>query len=38
MFPDPAMTLAAVAHLVHRATTLELNIENYRRRAAVECG
>ena len=36
IFPDPAMTLAAVDRLVHYATILELNVESYRRRAAVE--
>jgi hypothetical protein len=30
------MTLAAVDRLVHHATILELNVESYRRRAAVE--
>ena len=36
VFPDPAMTLAAVDRLVHHATILELNVESYRRRTAVE--
>jgi len=36
IFPDPAMTLAAVDRLVHHATILELNVESYRRRTAVE--
>ena len=36
IFPDPAITLAAVDRLVHHATILELNVESYRRRAAVE--
>ena len=36
IFPDPAMTLAAVDRLVHHATIPELNVESYRRRAAVE--
>lgn len=35
IFPDPAMTLAAVDRLVHHATILELNVESYRRRVAV---
>ena len=35
IFPDKAMTLAAVDRLVHRATIFELNVESYRRRAAV---
>jgi IstB-like ATP binding protein len=30
------MTLAAVDRLVHHATILELNVESYRRRTAVE--
>ena len=34
MFPDPAMTLAAVDKLVHRATIFEMNVESYRRKAA----
>ena len=36
IFPDPAMTLAAVDRLVHHATIFEMNVESYRRRAAVE--
>ncbi len=36
VFPDPAMTLAAVARLVHHATIFEMNVESYRRRAAVQ--
>jgi len=35
VFPDPAMTLAAVDRLVHHSTIFELNVESYRRRAAV---
>lgn len=35
VFPDPAMTLAAVDRLVHHATILELNVESYRRRTAL---
>jgi DNA replication protein DnaC len=35
IFPDPAMTLAAVDRLVHHATLFEMNVESYRRRAAV---
>ena len=35
IFPDEAMTLAAVDRLVHRATIFELNVESYRRRTAV---
>jgi DNA replication protein DnaC len=36
IFPDPAMTLAAVDRLVHHATILEMNVESYRRRTAME--
>jgi DNA replication protein DnaC len=36
IFPDPAMTLAAVDRLVHHATILEMNVESYRRREAME--
>ena len=35
IFQDPAMTLAAVDRLVHHATIFELNVESYRRRAAL---
>lgn len=35
VFPDPAMTLAAVDRLVHHSTIFELNVESYRRRTAV---
>jgi len=35
VFPDPAMTVAAVDRLVHHATVLELNVESYRRRTAL---
>ena len=34
IFPDPAVTVAAIDRLVHHATILELNTESYRRRAA----
>ena len=34
VFPDAAMTLAAVDRLVHHSTNLEMNIESYRRRVA----
>ena len=34
VFPDPAMTVAAVDRLVHHAVILEMNVESYRRRAA----
>ena len=36
VFPDPAMTLAAVDRLVHHATIFEMNVESYRRRSALE--
>ena len=36
VFPDQAMTLAAVDRLVHHATILEMNVESYRRREAIE--
>jgi DNA replication protein DnaC len=36
IFPDAAMTLAAVDRLVHHATIFELNVESYRRREAVK--
>lgn len=35
VFPDPAMTLAAVDRLVHHASIFEMNVESYRRRHAV---
>jgi len=40
IFPDQAMTLAAIDRLVHHATILEMNVESYRRKAALErkCG
>jgi DNA replication protein DnaC len=40
IFPDRAMTLAAIDRLVHHATILEMNVESYRRKAALdrECG
>ena len=34
LFPDAAMTLAAVDRLVHHATILEMNVESYRRKSA----
>ena len=34
VFPEAAMTLAAVDRLVHHSTIFELNVESYRRRAA----
>ncbi len=36
VLPDPAMTLAAVDRLVHHSTIFELNVESYRRRAALQ--
>jgi len=36
VFPDQAMTLAAVDRLVHHATILEMNVESYRRNTAME--
>ncbi len=36
IFPDPAMTLAAVDRLVHHATIFEMNVESYRRRTAAQ--
>lgn len=36
VFPDPAMTLAAVDRLVHHAILFEMNVESYRRRTALE--
>lgn len=34
VFPEPAITVAAIDRLVHHATILELNVESYRRKAA----
>jgi DNA replication protein DnaC len=36
VFPDQAMTLAAIDRLVHHATIFEMNVESYRRRKAIE--
>jgi DNA replication protein DnaC len=36
IFPDQAMTLAAIDRLVHHATILEMNVDSYRRKEAVE--
>jgi DNA replication protein DnaC len=36
VFPDPAMTLAAVDRLVHHSTIFEINVDSYRRRDALE--
>lgn len=35
VFPDKAMTVAAVDRLVHHSTILEMNVDSYRRRAAL---
>lgn len=35
VFPDRAMTLAAIDRLVHHAVILEMNVESYRRRTAL---
>ena len=35
IFSDQAMTLAAIDRLVHHATILEMNVESYRRKAAL---
>ena len=34
--PRPAMTLAAIDWHVHHATILEMNVESYRRKAALK--
>ncbi|MGH6853545.1 MAG: ATP-binding protein, partial [Methylocella sp.] len=34
VFPDAAMTLAAVDRLVHHSKIFEMNVESYRRKAA----
>jgi DNA replication protein DnaC len=36
IFPDQAMTVAVVDRLVHHATIFEMNVESFRRRAALE--
>ncbi len=36
IFPDQAMTLAAIDRLVHHATIFEMNVQSYRRKAAVD--
>jgi DNA replication protein DnaC len=36
IFPDQAMMLAAIGCLVNHATILEMNVESYRRRAALD--
>jgi DNA replication protein DnaC len=34
VFPDPAMTVAAIDRLVHHSVIFEMNVESYRRRTA----
>ena len=34
VFPDPAMSVAAIDRLVHHSTIFELNVESYRRKKA----
>jgi DNA replication protein DnaC len=34
VFPEAAMTVAAVDRLVHHSTIFEMNVESYRRKAA----
>ena len=36
IFPDQAMTLAAIDRLVHHATIFEMNVDSYRRKAAIK--
>jgi len=36
IFTDPAMTLAAIDRLVHHATILEMNVDSYRRKEAID--
>ena len=36
IFTDKTMTLAAIDRLVHHATILEMNVESYRRKAALK--
>jgi len=36
IFPDQAITLAAIDRLVHHSTILEMNVESYRRREAID--
>ncbi len=38
VFPEKAMTVAAIDRLVHHAVILEMNVESYRRRAALGRG
>ena len=34
IFPDPAMTVAAIDRLVHHSIILEMNADSYRRKSA----
>ena len=36
IFPDKAMTIAAIDRLVHHATIFEMNVESFRRRTALQ--
>ena len=36
MIGDPAMTLAAIDRIVHHATILEMNVDSYRRKEAID--
>jgi hypothetical protein len=36
IFPDPAVTVAAIDRLVHHSTIIEINTESYRRRTAAD--
>jgi DNA replication protein DnaC len=36
IFPSEAMTLAAIDRLVHHATILEMNVDSYRRKEAID--
>lgn len=36
IFPDPAMTIAAIDRLVHHATIFEMNVDSYRQKAAIK--
>lgn len=38
IFPDETTAVAAVDRLVHRATILEMNVESFRRREALQAG
>jgi len=36
IFPDQAMTIAAIDRLVHHATIFEMNVDSYRRKTAIK--